>query len=250
MMELNKIYNMDCLDGMKQIPDDSIDCVITSPPYNYNLRIHYGEYGGRSVNDHNKYGKMYDDALSMDDYFEWQKECIEQMLRISKGIVFYNIQMLTGNKVALFKLIGHFAEQIKEVIIWDKINAEPAMHDGVLNSVYEYIIVFDKNDAISRQFKTFNSERGILTNMLRIQKNHLKQNIAHSAVFPLQLPRHIIKYFTNDGDTILDPFMGSGTTAIACIKEKRNFIGFELNTDYYTRATKRIAAEQAQLTLF
>ena len=61
---------------------------------------------------------------------------------------------------------------------------------------------------------------------------------------------YLIKTYTNKDDIILDPFMGSGTTAIACIKEKRNFIGFELNKEYYDKACKRIKLEQAQLTLF
>lgn len=196
MIELDNIYNMDCLEGMKAMPDNSVDCVVTSPPYNYNLRIHYGEYGGISVNDHNKYGKMFKDDLPMDEYFKWQRECIDEMLRVSKGIVFYNIQMLTGNKVALCQLLGHFADKVKEILIWDKCNAEPAMHDGVLNSMYEFIIVFDKHDAIARQFKTANFERGTLANMLRIKKNTNRQNINHSAIFPMLLPRTIVHYFT------------------------------------------------------
>ena len=199
MIELDTIYNEDCLDGMKRIPDNSVDCVITSPPYNYNLRIHYGEYGGRSVNDHNKYGKMFKDDLPMEEYFKWQRDCITEMLRISKGIVFYNIQMLTGNKVALCQLLGHFADKVKEIIIWDKMNAEPAMHEGVLNSMYEFVIVLDKNDAIARQFKVANFERGKLANMLRIGKNSKKQDIKHSAVFPLLLPQTLVYYFTHEG---------------------------------------------------
>jgi len=199
MIELDKIYNMDCMEGMRQMEDNSVDAVVTSPPYNYNLRIHYGEYGGRSVNDHNKYGKMFKDDMPMEEYFKWQRDCITEMLRISKGIVFYNIQMLTGNKVALCQLLGHFADKVKEIIIWDKINAEPAMHEGVLNSMWEFIIVFDKNDAIARQFKVANFERGTLANMLRINKNANRQDIKHSAIFPLLLPQTLIHYFTPTG---------------------------------------------------
>lgn len=250
MIELDKIYNMDCMEGMRQMEDNSVDAVVTSPPYNYNLRIHYGEYGGRSVNDHNKYGKMFKDDMPMEEYFKWQRDCITEMLRISKGIVFYNIQMLTGNKVALCQLLGHFADKVKEIIIWDKINAEPAMHEGVLNSMWEFIIVFDKNDAIARQFKVANFERGTLANMLRINKNANRQDIKHSAIFPLLLPQTLIHYFTPTGGVILDPFIGSGTTAVAAIKEKCHFIGFELNKEYYEKACKRISDEQRQLTLF
>ena len=249
-MEIDKIYNMDCLLGMTHIPDGSIDAIITSPPYNFNLRIHYGKYGGWCDKDPNKYGNMMNDRMPMEEYFQWQCECIEQMLRISKGLLFYNIQMITGNKVALCKILGKFANYVKDVIIWDKKTAEPAINEGVLNSQYEFIIVFDKATAIARQFPVFNAERGTVTNIWQIGKNTEHNIINHSAMFPVDLPRKIIHLFTKEGDTVLDPFMGSGTTAVACIKEKRHFIGFELNELYWKKACQRIDAEQRQLSLF
>jgi site-specific DNA-methyltransferase (adenine-specific) len=72
----------------------------------------------------------------------------------------------------------------------------------------------------------------------------------HPTQKPVDLLRYLVLTYTNEGDTVLDNCMGSGTTAIACIKERRHFIGFELNKEYYDKACKRIKAEQAQLTLF
>lgn len=72
----------------------------------------------------------------------------------------------------------------------------------------------------------------------------------HPTQKPVNLLRYLIATYSNEGDTILDNCMGSGTTAIACIREKRHFIGFELNEEYYQKAKKRIEAEQRQLTLF
>ena len=72
----------------------------------------------------------------------------------------------------------------------------------------------------------------------------------HPATFPEKLALDQVYSWSNEGDIILDPFMGSATTAIACIKEKRHFIGFELNKDYYDKAVRRIKNEQAQMTLF
>lgn len=72
----------------------------------------------------------------------------------------------------------------------------------------------------------------------------------HPTQKPVALIQYLIRTYSNEGDTILDNCMGSGTTAIACIKEKRNFIGFELNKEYYEKACKRIKLRQAQLTLF
>lgn len=181
------------------MPDDSVDMTITSPPYNFNLRIHSGAYCKRSVNECNKYGGRYSDSLSMEDYFNWQRDCLSELMRVTKGLVFYNIQMITGNKTAFLMLLGHFAKQIKEIIIWDKINAEPAISDRVLNSQYEYIVVFDKRNAISRQFDTFNAKRGAEANVFRINKNHERNIDNHSAMFPLILPRKIMSLFGNRG---------------------------------------------------
>ena len=232
------------------MPDNSVDAVITSPPYNYNLRIQNGKYTRRSLNDKTKYNKTYDDAVSMDEYFKWQRDCIAEMLRVSRGLVFYNIQMINGNKLAIFRLFGEFSEYIKEVIIWDKNNAEPAIHDGVLNSRYEYIIVLDKTNAISRQFNVFNANRGTVENIWKINKNTERGIANHNAMFPVDLPRKIIQLFTRPNDLILDPFMGGGTTAVACVLEGRNFIGFEINNEYFVNSIKRIENTKKQLTLF
>jgi len=254
-MEIDRIYNMDCLEGMKEIPDGSVDHCLTSPPYNFCLRVRGEDYTRRSKNEEfghtgqkmNKYTNGLTDDLDMEDYFDWQCQCIDEMLRISKGVVFYNIQLITGNKVAVLQILGKYANQVREVLIWDKKTAEPAMHEGVLNSEYELIIAFDHGDCKGRQFRTANWERGTLSNVIRVGKNREND---HRAAFPLMLPQLLIRNFTNEGETVCDPFMGSATTAIACIKEKRHFIGFELNKEYYDKACKRIQAEQSQLTLF
>ena len=169
------------------------------------------------------------------------------MLRVCSGNVFYNIQMITGNKQALLKIMGRYSESIRDILIWDKKVAEPAMKAGCLNSEYEWIIAFENGDCKGRMFKTLQAGRGEMSNVIRIGKNRENE---HRAAFPVQLPQCLISQFTSPGSLILDPFMGSGTTAIAAIREKRNFIGFELNKEYYDKACKRIKLEQAQLTLF
>jgi site-specific DNA-methyltransferase (adenine-specific) len=191
------------------------------------------------------------DALPMIEYFNWQKKVIDEMMRVTKGLVFYNIQMITGNKVALMMLLGHFAEQVKEIIIWDKKHSEPAMSERVLNSEWEFIIVFDKNNAIARQFDIANFKRGELSNMFRIKKNASNDlSEIHSAAFPRPLPYRLIEYFTNNGDTIYDPFIGTGTTALCCIELERNFLGSEINNQYFKLANRRIKYMQSQQKLF
>lgn len=109
-----------CLDRLKEIPDNSVDLVLTSPPYNMNLRIRNGKYCSRQIVKEisTKY-KSFDDNLPMDDYFEFNKSVINECLRVS-DLVFFNIQMLTENKPALFRLMGEFSNNIKEMIVWDK----------------------------------------------------------------------------------------------------------------------------------
>lgn len=251
-IKLDNIYNMDCLEGMKAMPDGSVDCVVTSPPYNVGLYVSGDKYAKRNNSTRNgqafnKYVGDMADQMSMEDYYEWQCQCIDEMLRITKGVVFYNVQMVTGNKVAVLQILGKYAGRIREVMIWDKQTAEPAMNPRTLNSEYEFIIVFDHGDCKARQFRFGSFERGTMSNVIRIGKNREND---HRAAFPLILPQTLVHYFTPEGATILDPFMGSATTAIACIKEKRHFVGFELNKEYYDKAVKRVKAEQAQLSLF
>lgn len=235
------LWNEDCLITMSKMPDNAVNHCLTSPPYNYNLRIHTGKYTKRSVNEKTKYDGSFKDALTMDEYFEWQKDVITEMIRISSGIVFYNIQMITGNKVALMKLLGHFAEQVKEILIWDKVHSEPAMSERVLNSEFEFIIVFEKNNPISRQFDIANFGRGTLANILRIKKNSGNDAAEiHNAAFPRPLPYKLIKYFTNERETIYDPFMGTGTTGLVCIELKRKFVGSEINKSYFDLSTQRL----------
>ena len=86
--------------------------------------------------------------------------------------------------------------------------------------------------------------------IIKIKKEHKCVGNEHPTQKPVALIADLIRTYSNEGDTILDNCMGSGTTAVACIKEKRHFIGFELNKDYYDKACQRIDAEQRQLSLF
>jgi len=236
----NKVHCADCLEFMKQIPDKSIELVLTSPPYNFNLRLHDEEYGKRCEPKKNKYNWT-DDCLPMEDYYNWQKNCLEEMLRITKREVFYNIQVITGNKIAVWKLIGHFANQIKELIIWDKINAEPAIMTNVMNSNFELIIVFSNSKPRQRMFEVANWHRGTFSNLIRINKqSNNDQSDYHKATFPTSLSELLITRFTNENDLILDPFLGSGTTAVAAKKLNRRFIGVEISPEYCAIAEHRL----------
>jgi len=230
----------DCLEVMKKKPKDIANIVFTSPPYNMNLRVRNGKHCSRQIIKEisTKY-ENFPDNLSMEDYFDFNCKVIDQCLRLSP-MLFYNVQFLTGNKIALFRLIGKYAEYLKEIIVWDKVNAQPAIGESVLNSQFEVILVFDRNNAISRKFQCGNFARGTLSNCWAIKRGK-KPVKCHGAIFPLELAEKVISNFTNEGDTILDPFMGTGTTGIAAKSMNRNFIGIELDEKYFKIAQTRIS---------
>lgn len=228
-----------CFDLLKQMGDNSVDCVITSPPYNMNLRIRNGKYCSRQIVKEisTKY-QNYPDNLPMNDYFDMIDSLVGELLRVSK-IVFFNVQFLTGNKPALFKILGKYSEQVKEFIIWDKVNAQPAIGEGVLNSQFEVIIVFEKISPESRRFNKSNFKRGTLSNVWSIKRGK-KLDKNHGATFPEDLARTIIENFTNEGDTVLDPMAGTGTVAAVCKMTNRKSIAFEIDSDYCETIRKRI----------
>ena len=239
--ELNKPWLMqgDCLERMKEIPDGSVDLVLTSPPYNMNLRIRNGKYCSRQIVKEltTKY-ESFDDNLSMNDYFEFNKKVLTECLRIS-DLVFYNVQFLTGNKPALFKLLGEFSDKVKEFIIWDKVNAQPAIAAGVMNSQFEVLIVLQNSKPESRSFACAEFDRGTLSNVWNIKRGK-KIHKSHGATFPIELAEKVISNFSAEGAKVLDPFLGVGTTGVACKNLKRKFIGIELDENYFKIAQDRI----------
>ena len=262
-IELDRIYNMDCLEGMKAIPDGTIDAVITSPPYD-NLRT----YGcvGEGWN------------------FETFKAIATELTRILKdgGIIVWNVNdqtengSKTGNSFRQCLFFMDAGLNLNDTMIWRKTNPMPQVRQPRYASCFEYMFVFSKGkpktfNPIMRKTKcggqnydstckNMGGEHGRTEKHLIINDEAVDYNIwdiaiaqnktGHPAVFPYELADRHVRSWTNEQDLVLDPFMGSGTTAIACIKEHRHFIGFELSKEYFDKAVKRIKAEQAQLTLF
>ena len=110
---LNKIYNESCLDTLRKMSKNSVDIVITSPPYNMNLRIRNGQYCSRQIVKElsTKYAN-FDDNMPIDEYYEHHLTILKELLRVSK-IVFYNIQIVTGSKRPIFKIMGELNEFLK-----------------------------------------------------------------------------------------------------------------------------------------
>ena len=225
---INKIHNEDCLITMDKMPDKMVDLVMTSPPYNMNLRIMKGKYRSRQiVKEFSTKYEGFDDNLPIDDFYNLHSKILKELLRVSK-IVFYNIQIVTGSKRAFFKIMGEFHKNLKEVIIWDKKHGQPAMQQEVLNRRSELLLVFeDEENAISRQFKKCNFGRGTLDDVWEIRRG-AKVDSSHGATFPLELVEKVLANFTLPNDLVYDPFSGTGTTAVVCKKMGRNYIGSEM----------------------
>lgn len=253
MSELNRMknegfFNIDCIKYMEQVKDNSFDICITSPPYNMNLRIDSrgtGYCSRQVVNEFSTKYKNFNDNMPMDEYEAFLIKVLNQITRVSK-LTFFNIQMITGNKPALFRVMGHFADKIKELVIWDKGRSQPAMLEGALNSQFELIIVLGDRP-ITRVFQSPKFSRGTLSNLWDISPRQSTNN-AHKASFPVELVDFILSNF--EAKSVFDPFMGTGTTAIAAHKAGCKFAGCEIDRDYYLAALERIELETAQLGLF
>ena len=240
-IELNKIYNESCLTTLSKLKDDSVDVVITSPPYNMNLRIRKGEYCSRQIVKEisTKY-EGFADNLPIEEYNKFHSDVLRELLRVS-NLVFYNVQIVTGSKRSIFKMIGDFSKNLKDIIIWDKGYAEPAIQEQVLNRQSELILVFEKDYPISRQFRSAVFKRGTLGDVWKIGRDRKKERGQnHGAVFPEELVKTIIENFSKKNDVIYDPFLGTGTTAVVAKKLGRKFLGSELLKSYYKISQKRL----------
>lgn len=245
-----ELLNCDCMEYMRGLENNAFDLAFTSPPYNMNLRVNSkgdGYCSRQIVKELSTKYASFPDNLPMEDYYKFLVNVIGELIRVS-NIVFFNIQMITGNKPALFKALGYFSDQIKELIVWDKCRAQPAIGNGVLNSTYELIIVLG-GTPINRAFDSPKFPRGTLDNILRIPagKSNFK---GHSAAFPLALSDAIFSNFTSKGQRVFDPFLGTGTTAISAFAHSLNFVGCELDKDYFEAAQKRFNNETSQGALF
>lgn len=255
-MELNKIYHEDCLEGMKRIPDASIDCIICDLPYGV-------------LNKGNE-SAQWDNVIPFD--LLWKQ--YERVIKENGAIILFAQGMFTADLMISNRKLWRYN------LIWQK----GGRCSGFLNAKkmplreHEDILVFYKampvynpqmtkcephqrnhsrgkmnKEQTNRCYGNFGKPEDVITD-LKYPKSILNFNRPHPQIHPTQKPVMLVSWlintYTNEGDTILDNCMGSGTTAIAAIRTKRNYIGFEIEKEYFDLANKRIKEEIMQLSLF
>jgi site-specific DNA-methyltransferase (adenine-specific) len=237
---LDKIFSKTS-ENMEELPDNSIHLMVTSPPYNV--------------------GKEYDENLTLEEYRQFLKRVWKEVHRtlVPGGRVCINIANL-GRKPYI-PLHAFIVEDMFELdflmrgeIIWNKASSSsPSMAWGswlsatnpTLRDIHEYILVFSKGMFTRKnppkRKNTISKEEFLeFTKSIWTFPAESAQKIGHPAPFPIELPYRLIQLYTFEEDVVLDPFMGSGQTAISAIKTNRHYVGYEINNEYAKLAKKRI----------
>lgn len=260
MLKLNDIYCGNALDLLKNVDDNSIDLIVTSPPYD-NLR----KYNGCGWD------------------YETFKNIANELMRVLKdgGVIVWNVfdktenGSKTGTSLRQCLYFQEIGLNINDYMIWRKTNPCPVVSQPRYNPCFEFMWILSKGkpktfnpikvpckcagQKYDSTCKNIDGESGRKHKSFSINKEKTDYNIwdiaiaqnktNHTAVFPYELPYRHIKSWTNVGDIVLDPFIGSGTTALAAIDLKRNFIGFDISSEYVALAKSRINAVQNQSLL-
>lgn len=242
----DKIHNMDCIEGLKMLPDKSIDCIVTSPPYwkGFEYEAYFNSYL---------------------QYLNWSEEWMKECKRVLKPNGTFYLNVINDSEITIraFELMEIATRKIMfklhDTIVWYRYNQQPANTNRQLTNQCEYIFMLrhtsanidlHKAEAYAKNPHIFETKN--LGNVWKIPFNSGKNGVSgfgrketkskwgHSG-FPIELPETCILLSTNEGDVVLDMFMGSGTTAVACVNNNRKYIGFEISPEYCELARERVA---------
>ena len=229
-----KLINGNCLDTLKNIPNESIDLIVTDPPYPTTSRGNAGNSGGMLQKDINKKGKVFTyNNINC-------KEYAPEFYRLLKdGSHCY----VMTNNINLIDMLNTFTDvgfHFIKSLIWNKGNKIMGQY---YMSQYEYILFFRKGKG-----KKINNcgTSDILSISNKKTKDKNGKNI-HDTEKPVELMEVLVNNSSQENELVLDPFMGVGSTGIACIKNNRNFIGMELDENYFDIAKSRIEEIEQQL---
>lgn len=242
--DLNRIYCKSS-ENMDEIPDNSVHLMVTSPPYNV--------------------GKEYDDDLTLDEYLDLLTSVFDQAYKklVTGGRACINIANI-GRKpyiplhAMVLEIMLDLGFLMRGEIIWDKSASAGgscawgswmSASNPVLRDYHEYILVFSKesyskNKAQEKKDTITRDDFIHWTQSIWTFPAVNAKNVGHPAPFPVELPHRLINLYSYENDVVLDPFIGSGTTAIAAIQNKRNYIGYEIKQEYIDLAEMRISNQK------
>jgi modification methylase len=226
------IYNGDCLEELKKIDSNTIDLVVTSPPYNKNYWTRNKEQG--SFKRVIKYDSI-TDSLDPKEYIQQQTEVLNELVRVIKptGSIFYNhIDILHKHNTIHPSYVYNF--NVKQVIVWDRGNT-PKLSNTYFLPTTEWVFWIKKDWNAVPYFDKSKCEHK--KNIWRINK---EKDQSHPAPFPIELVNNIVNSCSEKGSVVLDCYMGSGTTAVSCKQLNRNFIGIEISKEYIEMTNKRL----------
>lgn len=237
MLEFNKIYMMDVLSGLKSLEDNSIDAGITSPPYNKLGLMKGKRQKGSDWEGFIEY-ESFDDNMPEEEYHKWQIEILNEIKRVLKpsGSFFYNHKNRRYNKTEYspYEWVGKSDINLFQTIIWDR-KSDVNNNSHFFQPVYELLYWLSKDNKKSPIFY-----KSGLKDQKSIWSISPKINLPHPAPFPEELVEQCILATTKEGDVVLDPFMGIGTTALVAKRLGRKYIGFEISENYINIAEKNI----------
>lgn len=239
--ELNNIYNEDCYEAIKKIPDKSIDLIVTDPPYEWQRG---GEMTGLFRKGVSSRKFMYEiESSKLDKGIDFS--ILDEFNRVLKHINIY----IWCNKDQLYKYMEYFVGKLNcyfEIIIWHKTNVTPLCGNKYLTDK-EYCLFFREKGV--KILGTYDSKTTVYTTS---SNRDDKQEYIHPNCKPLNIVKNLVVNSSLSGEIILDPFMGSGTTAVACKELGRNFIGFEIDKKFHKIAVDRVNGINAsgQTTIF
>ena len=217
----------DCLERMKEIPDNSIDCIVTDPPYRITSRGSSGSMGGYWINEKTKNGKIFDNN---------NIDCSQYLTILYNKLKDKTLCYIMCNNLNLQKMLNEGTKagfNFVKCLIWNKGNKICGRY---YMGCFEYIILFRKGG--DRPINNCGTP-DILNIPIKKMKDKDGKNL-HDTEKPTNLMKVLIENSTNVGDIVLEPFMGIGATGVACVNTNRKFIGIELEEKYYDISCKRI----------
>ncbi|HTR18771.1 MAG TPA: site-specific DNA-methyltransferase [Candidatus Paceibacterota bacterium] len=240
---VDQIVCGDALEVLRQIPDGSVDLVVTSPPYNLKNSTGNGMKDGRGGKWANaalqKGYSHHDDCMPHGEYVKWQRDCLIEMLRIlpEDGAIFYNHKWRVQDGLLQDRqdIVGGLP--VRQIIIWKRAGGLN-FNQGYFLPTYEVIYLIAKP-----KFKLA-AKANALGDVWEVTQEMRNE---HPAAFPTKLIDRIIS--STNAKIVLDPFMGSGTTAISAINFDRHYIGIDLSPEYCRMAQKRIKSHRMQKKL-